>query len=241
MKSSRPPTDLATAEEIDFATTPVTYEGFRQLARNPRLTAEEKIAFPVTYRRGHEDNIFEDIRRKLYRLEERDQTVVDIGCGVGGLTDRVVALCANQGHRSGACYFPVDVGACAQRRAGDEGPRTYPRMPPRSGAQQTAGRYVVLCYSVLHYVFLDTNLFRFVDSLMGLLRPGGLALLGDIPNVSKRKRFFSSENGIAFHKAFQATYEAPVVHHLAVEPDTIDDAVLAGLVARVQNAGCHGY
>ncbi len=33
------PTDLSTAEHIDFATTSLDYEGFRQLPRNANLTA----------------------------------------------------------------------------------------------------------------------------------------------------------------------------------------------------------
>ena len=54
---------------------------------------------------------------------------------------------------------------------------------------------VILSYSVLHYVFVQQPLYEFLDTSLGLLADGGQMLLGDIPNVSKRKRFFSSAAG----------------------------------------------
>ena len=49
------------------------------------------------------------------------------------------------------------------------------------------------------------NVFEFVDRRLELLAPGGQLLLGDLPNVSKRKRFFASEAGRRFHQDFMAT------------------------------------
>ena len=99
----------------------------------------------------------------------------------------------------------------------------------------------VLCYSVLHYMYVDTNLFDVVDGIMSLLGPNGAASIGDVPNVSKRKRFFSSKTGVAFHRAFTGADEAPVVNFNVAEPGRIDDAVLLGLVQRCQLAGCDAY
>ena len=41
--------------------------------------------------------------------------------------------------------------------------------------------------------------------------PGGQLLLGDIPNNSKRKRFFASAAGVAHHRSFTGTDEVPAV------------------------------
>jgi len=238
---SRSQVSLARAEHIDFSRVKLGFEDFRQLAQNPHLNVEEKIAFPVSYRRGYEDAIFKDICRKLEPLCDLDRVVVDIGCGVGGLTERIVAACLERRHR----LILVDSEEMLAGAPSGIGVKQVPGMYPINAeavhAATKGGADAVICYSVLHYAFLDTNLYRFVDAIIDLLRPGGMALLGDIPNVSKRRRFFSSAAGIAFHKAFTGADEPPEVQHFQVAHDTIDDAVLWGLVARAQAAGCNAY
>jgi hypothetical protein len=93
----------------------------------------------------------------------------------------------------------------------------------------------------LHYIFAETNLFDFLDDSLALLAPGGEMLVGDIPNVSQRKRFFSSANGIRFHQDFTGTKEMPEVQFNTVEPGKIDDSVLIGLVLRARSAGFDAY
>jgi hypothetical protein len=100
---------------------------------------------------------------------------------------------------------------------------------------------VVLCYSVLHYAFVDGNLFDFVDRIVELLAPAGRALIGDIPNASKRRRFFASERGQAFHSQFTGSSEPYAVRFNEPSVGKIDDAVLAGLIQRVQAAGADAY
>src|SRR5207237_1451255 len=59
---------------------------------------------------------------------------------------------------------------------------------------------VILIYSVIHYVFAESNLWDFFDRSLALLAHRGQMLIGDVPNISKRKRFFSSPAGIKFHQ-----------------------------------------
>lgn len=233
--------NLSQATDIDFSKLKLDYEGFRRLARNENLSPEEMIAFPVAYRRGYEDFIFADIRRKLEVLNGIGKVVVDIGCGTGGLLDRLVELCRTNSHR----LILVDSEEMLSHARDGPSITKMPGMYPLNAAvvrdAAGGGADAVLCYSMLQYVFVDTNLFRFLDEILTLLNDGGAALLGDIPNVSKRKRFFSSQNGIRFHQAFMATNELPEVAHFKVEHDLIDDSVLHGLVCRAQAAGCHAY
>jgi hypothetical protein len=101
---------------------------------------------------------------------------------------------------------------------------------------------VLLSYSVLHYVFAESNIWHFFDTALELLAHGGEMLVGDIPNVSKRKRFFSSPDGIAFHRAFTGNPEdMPDVAFNQVHPQVIDDSVVLGLAARVRAAGADAY
>jgi hypothetical protein len=119
-------------------------------------------------------------------------------------------------------------------------PGFYPNVA-RDESARIGAVDVLICYSVLHYMYVDTNLFDVVDESCRLLANGGCALFGDIPNVSKRKRFFSSAARVRFHQEFMETSEKPVVEHNRVEAGKIDDAVTAGLMARAQVAGCDAY
>src|SRR5262249_43878239 len=99
----------------------------------------------------------------------------------------------------------------------------------------------IICYSVFHYIFVEAHFWRFLDTSIELLAPGGQMLIGDIPNVSKRKRFFASDAGVRYHQAFMQTSEVPSVDFVAVEKDKIDDAVLLGVVMRARAQGCDAY
>lgn len=77
--------------------------------------------------------------------------------------------------------------------------------------------------------------------MIELLAPRGCALIGDIPNVSKRKRFLASDAGIEFHRQFMKTDRPPEVAFNRLKRGEIDDAVLAALVQRAQAAGCDAY
>ena len=130
------------------------------------------------------------------------------------------------------------------------------QLPDVDGVEKTAAFYpecpellarlegrvdAVIVYSVLHYIVVDTSLLRFLDATLALLAPGGAILLGDIPNVSARKRFFASEAGRRFHREFTGRDEDPDVRHLIVEREQIDDSVVFSILQRARAAGFHAY
>ena len=100
---------------------------------------------------------------------------------------------------------------------------------------------VILCYSVLHYILIDAAFFRFLDISLSLLAPGGQFLIGDIPNISKRKRFFASDSGKQFHRNFMKTSEDPKIEFNKVEHDQIDDSVIFSLLQRARLQGFDAY
>ncbi len=100
----------------------------------------------------------------------------------------------------------------------------------------------ILVYSVLQYPFIEGNFIDFIDKACLLLNDGGQLLLGDIPNISCRKRFFSSKNGINFHRDF--TNEAnsvPEVTFNNLELGQIDDSVILTILMRMRMSGYHAY
>ena len=100
---------------------------------------------------------------------------------------------------------------------------------------------VILCYSVFQYIFVEFPIFQFLDCALNLLAPGGQMLIGDIPNVTRRKRFFASDSGRNFHKDFMKTDEDPVVEFNRIEFDKIDDSVMLSLVQRARLQGFDAF
>jgi len=232
---------LSRASTIDFARVKLDFDGFRSLAKNTNLTADEKVGFGPNHRRGYEDVIIRDIRTKLIGLNKPKKVVVDVGCGMGSITDRFADLCHQMSHR----LILVDSEEMLSGApSGDWITKVAGRYPDNFEAVLSACggcADIILSYSVLQYIFVESNVFSFVDSIVSMLDSGGAALLGDIPNASKRKRYLASAGGQAFHREFMRTEEAPVIRPFSVERDAIDDFVLAAIVARAHAAGCHAY
>lgn len=218
----------------------IGFEDFRRLAKTPGLSKYERIAFPDTYRAGHEEAIFTDIRSKLTRLDTKDCTVLDIGPGCSDLPLMLIEQCRQNNHRLHLIdstemldHLPDAAFICKH-------PALFPQCPDYIAAHQEKID-VILSYSVLHYVFVDVALFRFFDAALSLLAAGGQFLLGDIPNISKRKRFFASEAGVRFHQNFMHTDARPDVRYNTIEHDQIDDAVIMALLQRARAQGFDAY
>jgi SAM-dependent methyltransferase len=218
----------------------LNYEAFRRLATDPTLSRYERIGFPDSYRHGFEEAIFEDIRRKLPVLDGSSAKVLDIGPGVSELPHLLIQHCENHGHNLRLVDSPEMLAQLPEKPFITKIPGSFPQCEGSLGDCRGAMDAVV-SYSVLHYAYVDTNLFGFMDSALSLLAPGGRLLLGDIPNISMRKRFFKSERGIQFHKDFMNTDQAPTVEFNRVEIGKIDDAVVLGMLARARAAGFDAY
>lgn len=211
------------------------------MARDKSLSSYEKIGFPNSYREGKEELIFQDITRKLPNLGKEAQTVLDIGPGCSGPAFMLIEQCRRQNHK----LIVVDSEEMLQHLPNepflDKVAGRYPDQCEELLVQNRGKIDAIICYSVLHYIFAEGNLIDFLDKSLALLADGGQMLIGDIPNVSKRKRFFSSPNGIRFHQAFTGTTESPEVQFNSIEEGKIDDSVLLSLLLRSRNAGYDAY
>jgi hypothetical protein len=235
--------DLSRDRDIDFAGERIDFAALKALARNPNLDVHGKIGFPTAYREAAEPLIFQDILRKLPALAETEGgCVVDIGPGCANLPKMIIELCAQRRHR----LILVDSEEMLSQLPDVPGvtakcPGAFPQNLRAVSGLAPKGACAVISYSVIQVVFLDGNPFDFIDGVASLLAPGGRALIGDIPNQSKRRRFFASETGKAFHRAFTGRDEDPPVDFNAPAPDKIDDAVLHGLMQRAQASGFDAY
>lgn len=219
----------------------VTYETFRSLAADGSLSPQEKIGFPDAYRDGLDDVILADIRAKVPALDRAGALVVDIGIGCGSL-----ALALIEHARAHA----LSLVAVDSREMLDVLP-THPGLRKEAGfyprdllalTEELRGKVdAIVCYSVFHYVFRETSATEFLDRALSMLAPGGVMLVGDIPNVSQRNRFFSSAAGVAYHQKFTQTDTQPTTQFNALDVGAIDDGILLGLVARYRHAGYDAY
>lgn len=218
----------------------LTYDDFRRLATDPSLSPHEKIGFPNEYRQGSEQAILEDIVGKVSALGGTGKTVLDIGPGCGGLAHRIIDLCEKHQHTLLLVDSPEMLAHLPDRLFVRKHPGYFPRCD--AILRDYANRIdAVIVYSVAHYVFVESSIFEFVDRALMLLAPGGELLMGDVPNVSMRKRFFSSAAGVEYHQRFVGRAERPAVAFNQPEPGKIDDAVVLALLLRARLAGYDSY
>jgi hypothetical protein len=218
----------------------IGFEDFRRLASDKTLSKYERIGFPDSYRAGFEGAIFTDINTKLTNLKADRKCVLDIGPGCSDLPIMLIDLCRERNHsltlvdnKEMLDLLPDDVFI-------EKVPALYPKCPEFITRKQGLVD-VIICYSVLHYVLVDTAFFRFLDASLSLLASGGQMLIGDIPNISKRNRFFSSDTGIRFHREFMNTGDLPEVKFNRIEHDQIDDAVVMSMIQRARAQGFDAY
>jgi hypothetical protein len=217
------------------------YEDYRRLGRDRRLSQYNRIGFPDSYRKGLEPAIFSDIRRKLPTLEEEGRIVLDIGPGCSDIPRMLIDLCAAKKHQ----LLLVDSDEMLDQLPDlpfiTKITGMYPANADAVARAAPRGVHAILSYSVLHSVFIDASVSEFLGRAMLLLRPGGQMLLGDIPNASKRARFFASETGAAFFRKLKNDSAALGAGVNAPRQGKIDDAVIMALLAQARAAGADAY
>jgi len=217
------------------------YEKFKELAKDSSISIYEKIGFPDSYRKGVEEKIFEDILNKIPLMKEkRELKVLDIGSGCSDLQKYISQYCKEKGHK----LFLSDSKEMLDLNENEPNIIKIPGLFPNTAQEindKSGGVDVIICYSVFHYIFVDSNVWYFLDCLLKLLNNGGQVIIGDIPNVSKRKRFFASDNGIKFHQEFMKTTDKPKVEFNCIEEGKIDDSLLMSVVLKCQNSGFDAY
>ncbi|MEP7291958.1 MAG: SAM-dependent methyltransferase [Chloroflexota bacterium] len=224
----------------DTRFTDLRYADFRRMALDPSLSHYEKIGFPDSYRAGCGEAIFADICRKLTRLDKRGLTVLDIGCGCSDLPRLLIDHCRQHDQRLILIDAPEMLALLPKAPFIRKIPACYPDECPQLFSQFAGCIDVILTYSVLQIVFAEGDVFSFLNRSLGLLADGGQMLVGDLPNASKRRRFFSSPNGVRFHQHFMQTNEKPDVD--AITPENgIDDGVLLALLSQARLAGFDSY
>jgi 2-polyprenyl-3-methyl-5-hydroxy-6-metoxy-1,4-benzoquinol methylase len=218
----------------------ITFNEFKQRASNPILSKYEKIGFPDDYRKNSEMNIFHDLSQKL-ELGRKNITIADIGCGCSDLAHLLIKNSEN----------------LSQQLLMIDSQEMLDHLPNQKFVNKINGKFpdcynevkkisetidVIIVYSVMQHIILDSNPFNFIDKALELLKPQGMLLLGDLPNNSKRNRFFMSEKGIETHKNFCRDNLKPLpIVNFPHTYETIDDGMILGILMRYRGLGFETY
>jgi SAM-dependent methyltransferase len=232
---------MSVDKHFDFTRIRPDYEGYRELASTPGLSKYNRICAPDSYREGRELAIFEDIRSKLPALDAQGARIADIGCGCTDMPGIVARHVEQKGGNATFIDSPEMLQWLPDSPAYRKLPGQFPGGLESFLAEEQGTFDGIICYSVIQAIFPGGDLYTFFDSLLRLLAPRGRLLIGDIPNISRRKRFFASETGIAHHKAYMNTTEDPVVAFNVMESGHFDDAIIFGLLMRARAAGYDAY
>ena len=126
-----------------------------------------------------------DVADKL-QLGKSD-VLVDIGCGPGKITLQLAPLVLH--------VKAIDHPEIVKRLHA-------PNLATIGGnfldLEMTGTATKVLIYSVMHYLSSADEALAFIAKAAALLEPQGRLLVGDLPNVDRKRRFMASEAGKAF-------------------------------------------
>jgi SAM-dependent methyltransferase len=195
-------------------------KSFSDRAEAQRSASERAGRLPNS--EADEEHIWADILAKLPMRQ--GENGLDIGCGCGTIALYMI----EQAKRLGGSLTMVDFAKPIELL------RDMLPVPTPAGITLLGGAFpeltpptgpfdFILMYSVMHYM---DDFDRTMDAAVGLLRPGGRLLVGDIPNLSRKGRFLASD----FGRAFDASYKSVPVESLPVYRDhhELVDKLVAG-------------
>lgn len=217
------------------------FEKFKELALDTSLSQYEKIGFPDSYRENTEKYIFSDILAKCDNLKKKKNlTVLNIGPGCSNLEKIISKYCAIKKHNQIMVDSHEMLALIEDNEYKIKVPGKFPNIYENLKAEYNHFD-VIICYSVLHYFYCDENFFHTIECILDLLKEGGQCILGDIPNIDKRKRFFSSNTGINFHKKFMKTTENPIVKFNCLDKGVIGEPLLFSIIHKCHASGFDAY
>lgn len=215
----------------------ISFENYTHIAGLAEANNTE-VAGRLAFQEEAERRILFDLLSKL-DIKVSD-FLLEIGCGPGNLLVPLSSFCAKAtGIDNQAALtrlknrFLTDAGIACM-------PGNFLDMK-----MSTIHFNKVLVYSVLQYLTDREEVFLFVERALTFLKPGGRMLLGDIPNISKKKRFLNSSLGRLTLKMWDEQSRVADAGILSVNPDrelvVFDDALVFDLMAFIRGKSFEAY
>lgn len=172
--------------------TPLEYFGNHALAS--KNFAE--IAGRYGFQKQAEQYLLHYLLEKLSLSPSDD--LLEIGCGAGNLLIPLSFFV----HSTTGIDHPNLLAQIKSRLPRDT--ETMTLVPGEFPATEIPGTFSrMLIYSVIHYLHDEEEVLAFIRKAVGLLRPGGKMLIGDIPNSDIKARFLATERGKKFAAEWQ--------------------------------------
>ena len=220
----------------------LSFDDFKNRAKDPKLSKWEKIGFPDAYRKETEIFILNDIVEKLDLQNPKTKNILDIGCGCSGLVELIINYSIDNNKK----LFLIDSNEMLANIGSNANvhpqihllPGYFPDMEiPAAVSNEKFD--AILVYSVIQYPFLEGNVYKFIHRCIELLVDGGRLLIGDIPNFSKRERFLNSNEGQVFLSQNIEISKNILTDHEKFE--RVDDSIIFSILQRFRNFGCETY
>jgi SAM-dependent methyltransferase len=216
----------------------LTFQDFKIRASDNSLTRREKVGFPESYRNDKEEFIIQDICNKLDITNNSEQNILDLGCGCSELVDLFIDFSIGNNKNLYLIDSEEMLSQITSSNIENEQVHKFPGKFPDMELPQVKFDAIV-AYSVLPIVFLDQSIYKFIHSCLDLLKPKGRLLLGDLPNISKRKRFISSDEGKKF--VSNDLTDNDKVNYVVEGKERMDDSVVISILSRFRNFGYETY
>jgi 2-polyprenyl-3-methyl-5-hydroxy-6-metoxy-1,4-benzoquinol methylase len=218
----------------------LSFEEFQKMAKNESLSLNEKIGVPNSYRDKTESFILEDITSKVKSLNSTNKSILDIGSGCSLLTQLLIEKIKQKNNELVLCDSEEMLALVPNDKSINKISGKFPYNLDKFSNYKNKFDGIIV-YSVLAHVILEDSIFNFIDSSLELLKSGGELLIGDLPNISKRERFFRSEKGIKCHQEYTQSNSMPELHTGTLQKNKIDDSIIFGILQRYRNFGYETY
>lgn len=216
------------------------FDNFRRLAGRKDFKNHQKVGREYLHigKENKEFNIFPDIKDKL---NIRSNTLVcDIGCGCSQPALDLIKFAKQYKNKLILIDSKEMLNILPNYKFMKKIPAEFPQCKNFIKKYQNSIDYIII-YSVIHYLLLEVSLFAFLDKAVSLLKNGGKMLIGDIPNITKKKRFLSSDYGKKFHQQWSGDKKIPKIFWTQLEEGVIDESIVFAILQRYRNMGCETY
>ena len=161
-----------------------------QYGRRAKLDNVQEIAGRFGFQKKAEQYLLLDLVDKLSLTPEDD--VLEIGCAAGNL---LIPLSFFVRSMTGIDH--KDLLRTLKSRLPKE--KNITLIPGNFLDVKVSGSFSrILIYSVIHYLKDEAELEKFIRKAVAVLRPGGKILIGDIPNMDRKRRFLRTTEGKKF-------------------------------------------
>ena len=217
----------------------LNFSKFKKLANNNKFSEYEKAGFPDDYRKGYEVKIINDIKKKLTNIKKKNINFLDIGCGYTDFTKELILHSMAKQQNTFLIDSKEVLSQIPQNYNLNKINCFFPNC--QKFINDFKGKFdAILCYSTIQYIAKETSVENSLNIMIELLAPGGQLLIGDIPNQSKKKRFFESKEGIKKYQKYFKTNQKPIIESIE-KSNELNDSFILYLIHFARNKGLEAY